>query len=87
MSGNKFVALKLIEGYKLFIDPLKPKVCRFYPSCSDYMKEAIEKKGVLKGVLLGCKRLLKCHPFHPGGIDLVEEEEEGISNSLPTDKT
>lgn len=85
IMGNTFIALGLIGFYKRFIDPMKPKVCRFYPSCSDYMAEAIQKKGLLRGLWLGTKRLLKCHPFHPGGIDLVEEE--GISNSFPTDKT
>jgi hypothetical protein len=83
--GNTFIALGLIRFYKIFIDPFKPKCCRFYPSCSDYMYEAIQKKGVLKGTILGCKRILKCHPFHPGGIDVVDDA--GISNSFPTDKT
>ena len=85
ISGNTFIALKLIRFYQIFLDPLKPKSCRFYPSCSNYMAEAIQKKGLLKGLWMGSKRILKCHPFHPGGVDLVDEE--GISNSRPTDKT
>ena len=85
IMGNTFIALGLIGFHKRFLDPLKPKVCRFYPSCSDYMAEAIEKKGLFKGLWLGFKRLLKCHPFHPGGIDLVDDG--GISSSLPTDNT
>jgi putative membrane protein insertion efficiency factor len=85
ISGNTFIALGLIRFYKKFIDPHKPKSCRFYPSCSDYMSEAIQKKGLMKGLWKGCIRLLKCHPFHPGGLDFVEDC--GISNSLPTDKT
>jgi uncharacterized protein len=47
----------------------RPPVCRFYPSCSAYTKEAVEKYGAAKGLFLGAKRLLKCHPFHPGGYD------------------
>lgn len=45
-------------------------VCRFYPSCSEYSYQAIEKYGVLKGLFLGLKRISKCHSWHPGGIDL-----------------
>ena len=82
--GNTFIALELIRFYKKFIDPLKPKWCRFYPSCSDYMSEAIQKKGLILGLWKGCMRLLKCHPFHPGGVDFVEDC--GISNSFPTDR-
>ncbi len=85
ISGNTFIALGLIKFYKKWLDPLKPKWCRFYPSCSDYMSEAIQKKGLIQGMRMGLLRLLKCHPFHPGGIDFVEDE--GISSSLPTDKT
>jgi putative membrane protein insertion efficiency factor len=45
--------------------------CRFYPTCSQYSKHSLEKHGLLKGVVLTCVRLLKCHPFHPGGYDPV----------------
>ncbi|KPJ70247.1 hypothetical protein AMJ44_00610 [candidate division WOR-1 bacterium DG_54_3] len=67
----KKYALALIKGYKIFISPLLGNHCRFHPSCSAYTYEAIQKFGLLKGVYLGGKRLLKCHPFHPGGVDLV----------------
>ena len=67
---KKFV-LFLIRGYKKLISPLLGKHCRFYPTCSQYTLEAIEKYGLTKGLLLGTKRILKCHPFHPGGIDPV----------------
>jgi putative membrane protein insertion efficiency factor len=60
-----------IRLYQLVLSPLLGRQCRFYPSCSSYTKEAIEKHGALKGIFLGGKRLLKCHPFHPGGVDLV----------------
>jgi len=65
------IAIGLIRIYKLIVSPLLPSACRFYPTCSDYMKEAIEKHGVVKGVGLGLRRLSRCHPFHEGGIDPV----------------
>jgi putative membrane protein insertion efficiency factor len=58
-----------IKGYQKIISPLFPPTCRFYPSCSAYFIQAVEKYGVLKGSYLGIKRILKCHPFHPGGYD------------------
>jgi hypothetical protein len=61
----------MIWLYQLILSPLIGRQCRFYPSCSSYTREAIEKYGVLEGIFLGGKRLLKCHPFHPGGVDLV----------------
>jgi len=67
----KKFGLTLIKGYKIFISPLLGNHCRFHPSCSAYTHEAIKKYGLLKGAYLGGKRLLKCHPFHPGGVDLV----------------
>lgn len=66
----KKLLLKLINIYQS-ISKLTPPTCRFYPTCSEYMKQAILKYGVLKGVFLGVKRILKCHPFHPGGYDPV----------------
>ncbi|MCP2519213.1 membrane protein insertion efficiency factor YidD [SCandidatus Aminicenantes bacterium Aminicenantia_JdfR_composite] len=65
------IVLGLIKFYKKFISPLLGNRCRFYPTCSDYTFQAIEKYGLFKGLLLGGKRLLKCHPFNPGGIDPV----------------
>jgi len=69
---QKFLIL-LIQGYRLFISPWLGPHCRFYPSCSEYMQIAIAKHGVGYGLLLGIKRLLRCHPFHPGGFDPVPE--------------
>ncbi|MCP5052353.1 MAG: membrane protein insertion efficiency factor YidD [bacterium] len=63
--------LLLIRGYKKGISPLLGNNCRFYPTCSAYTYEAIEKHGVLKGVYLGVRRILKCQPFHAGGYDPV----------------
>lgn len=60
-----------IRFYQIFISPLKPPTCRFYPTCSAYAIEAIQKKGPVKGTWLAIKRIAKCHPFHPGGCDPV----------------
>jgi putative membrane protein insertion efficiency factor len=65
-------ALQLpIHVYRKFISPLKPPACRFYPTCSQYALEALEEHGAVKGSWLAVKRIAKCHPFHPGGIDKV----------------
>jgi len=63
--------LFFIKVYQLLISPLTGPTCRFYPSCSEYAFEAVKKHGSLKGVFLAVKRILKCHPFHPGGFDPV----------------
>ena len=67
----KRLVLLLIRGYKTFLSPLLGSHCRFYPTCAAYTHTAIEKHGLLKGIFLGTKRLFKCHPFHPGGVDPV----------------
>ncbi|MEA3356260.1 MAG: membrane protein insertion efficiency factor YidD [Candidatus Bipolaricaulota bacterium] len=63
--------LALIEFYQRFISPVFPARCRFYPSCSQYTREAIAKYGPLKGGLLAIRRVLRCHPGDPGGFDPV----------------
>ncbi|MDR7545441.1 MAG: membrane protein insertion efficiency factor YidD [Armatimonadota bacterium] len=63
--------LLLIEGYRRFISPLLPRACRFYPSCSAYAAEAIARHGAARGTVLALRRILRCHPFHPGGYDPV----------------
>ncbi|WP_367924590.1 membrane protein insertion efficiency factor YidD [uncultured Ruthenibacterium sp.] len=60
-----------IKGYKKFISPLLGNNCRFYPTCSEYTMQAIEIHGVVKGILLGAWRILRCNPFCKGGIDPV----------------
>jgi putative membrane protein insertion efficiency factor len=63
--------MALIRGYQLAISPWLGRNCRFYPSCSQYTLEAIERHGALKGLWLGVRRVSRCHPFHPGGHDPV----------------
>lgn len=67
----KRLVLFLLRAYKTTLSPFLGNHCRFAPSCSDYMTQAVSKYGALKGIYLGTKRLLKCHPFHPGGVDPV----------------
>lgn len=61
----------IIRGYQYSISPLLPQSCRFHPTCSTYALEAVRRYGVLKGLWLAARRLVKCHPWHPGGIDPV----------------
>ncbi|MCC6395366.1 MAG: membrane protein insertion efficiency factor YidD [Bryobacterales bacterium] len=63
--------IALLRFYKRWISPLLPSACRFAPTCSEYMMQAVEKHGAAHGVWLGLKRLSKCHPFHQGGYDPV----------------
>ena len=63
--------LVLIRGYKYAISPLLGQNCRFFPSCSEYTAQAIQKHGACKGACLGLKRILLCHPWNPGGFDPV----------------
>jgi putative membrane protein insertion efficiency factor len=65
------VFLALIRFYRRRISPILPPSCRFYPTCSEYTYQAIEKYGALKGGWLGVRRIARCHPFHPGGFDPV----------------
>ncbi|OFX27480.1 MAG: membrane protein insertion efficiency factor YidD [Armatimonadetes bacterium RBG_16_67_12] len=67
--------LLLIAAYQRLLSPLLPRSCRFYPSCSTYAAEAIERHGAARGVMLAVRRILRCHPFHPGGYDPVPLKE------------
>lgn len=67
----RFLALLLITAYQKVISPLFPSTCRFYPSCSEYAKQAIQKHGMVKGGWLALKRISRCHPRNPGGLDPV----------------
>ncbi|MFO7171747.1 MAG: membrane protein insertion efficiency factor YidD [Bacillota bacterium] len=66
------VAVLAIRFYQVALSPLKGgPTCRFYPSCSQYALEAVERYGVIRGGWLALRRILRCHPFHPGGYDPV----------------
>ncbi|MCR4371256.1 membrane protein insertion efficiency factor YidD [Bacillus amyloliquefaciens] len=72
----KTIMIAVIRGYQKFISPLTPPSCRFYPTCSQYGIEAVKTHGALKGGWLTLKRILKCHPFHPGGVDPVPDKKQ-----------
>ncbi|NIO06207.1 MAG: membrane protein insertion efficiency factor YidD [Proteobacteria bacterium] len=65
------ILVALIRGYQIFLSPVFGPTCRFAPSCSNYAIEALRRFGVARGSWLSLRRLLKCHPFHPGGYDPV----------------
>ena len=72
----KKIFLSIIRFYQVAISPLKPPTCRFYPTCSHYGLEAVERFGAVKSGWLAMKRILKCHPFHPGGFDPVPQKKQ-----------
>ncbi|MDI6809098.1 MAG: membrane protein insertion efficiency factor YidD [Candidatus Eisenbacteria bacterium] len=65
----KRIVVFLVKSYQRILSPVLPPSCRFYPSCSDYSLEALERYGVFRGLYLTARRLLCCHPFHAGGFD------------------
>ena len=67
------VLIALIRVYQMGISPVLGNHCRFYPSCSQYACEALERHGALRGGWLAIRRVLRCHPWHPGGVDPVPE--------------
>lgn len=68
----KRLAIAGINFYRKFLSPLKPPTCRYYPSCSRYALDAVNRYGVMSGLWLAFKRLIRCHPWHAGGYDPVE---------------
>jgi len=74
---NKIIIL-LISFYQKYISPLKPATCRFYPTCSEYTAQALKKYGLLKGLRLSVVRILRCHPFNPGGHDPLPDFSEFV---------
>ncbi|MDR3569317.1 MAG: membrane protein insertion efficiency factor YidD [Syntrophobacteraceae bacterium] len=73
----RWIFLGLIRTYQIMISPLFPQACRFSPSCSRYAYDAIEIHGVPRGIYLGLRRVLRCHPFSPGGYDPVPQRSFG----------
>jgi putative membrane protein insertion efficiency factor len=71
MTAVQKMALLAIRFYQKAISPYFPPSCRFYPTCSAYAYEAVEKYGIFRGSILAARRILRCHPFHPGGYDPV----------------
>ncbi|MHB1632802.1 MAG: membrane protein insertion efficiency factor YidD [Acidithiobacillus sp.] len=70
MSARR-VAVIVVRGYQYIISPMLGHHCRFYPTCSEYTCQAIERYGIAKGSWLGIKRISRCHPWQPGGVDPV----------------
>ena len=68
----RVILISLLRFYKAVISPWLPPSCRFVPTCSEYAREAIERHGALRGSMMSVRRLLRCHPFHPGGYDPVK---------------
>jgi len=69
-------AILLVRGYQKILSPWLGQRCRFHPSCSNYCIEALQQHGMVRGLWLGLKRILKCQPFHPGGFDPVPEKKK-----------
>lgn len=84
------VLLTLIAGYRRFVSPLLGPRCRFYPSCSEYAAVAIARHGALRGSWLGVRRISRCHPWNPGGVDHVPPARQSSvesSEARPTGMT
>jgi len=81
----KWLIRLFIRGYQLVISPLLGPRCRFYPSCSEYTLEAVELHGVIRGLWLGIKRVSKCHPLHPGGVDPVPQPNRRVHDETSHD--
>lgn len=76
----KRIFVFIIKGYSYLISPFLGSNCRYFPSCSDYTMEAVEKHGVIRGIWLGIKRISRCHPWHEGGVDPVPEPRRKCSH-------
>ncbi|MBN2321176.1 MAG: membrane protein insertion efficiency factor YidD [Acidobacteria bacterium] len=72
-AGLQSLILLFLRGYKKYISPFLPSACRFEPTCSVYMYQAIQKKGIIRGLYWGIRRILRCHPFCEGGFDPFPE--------------
>lgn len=84
MTWLRRVVVLPIRFYRRILSPLKPRTCRFHPTCSQYALEAILSHGVLRGCYLATRRILRCHPFHSGGYDPVPPAREQNSAQDPS---
>jgi putative membrane protein insertion efficiency factor len=80
-------AIWLVRAYQLVWSPMRPQTCRFYPSCSAYALTALERFGLLRGSWLAARRLLRCHPWNPGGVDHVPQRRPEHTSGHPTHQT
>lgn len=78
--GGRLLVAPVI-AYRRWLSPALPARCRFYPSCSAYALEAIARHGALRGTGLAIRRVLRCHPFHPGGYDPVPDSEKDVTGA------
>lgn len=90
MSAKRIVlavVMAPLSFYRRVISPLTPQTCRYYPSCSAYAEEALKTHGVLRGSWLALRRLARCHPWTPGGVDHVPTRTTRDDNALATPAT
>lgn len=80
----KTLLLGALRLYQIVLSPWIGNQCRFYPTCSEYARQAVETHGSLRGSALAAKRLCKCHPWHPGGFDPVPGREEAVDDQSGT---
>jgi uncharacterized protein len=80
----RLVLIWLLRAYRLLISPLYGQVCRYYPSCSAYALEAVTEHGAARGSWLALRRVLRCHPWAPGGVDLVPPRSDRVSHTSQT---
>jgi len=67
----QWIVIRALRLYQLALSPFLPSACRFHPTCSEYMRQAVAHHGAIKGMWMGLRRLARCHPFHTGGYDPV----------------
>lgn len=77
----RYLFIGLVKFYQKAISPFKPPSCRFFPTCSEYSLQSFQRFGAFKGLYLTIKRISKCHPLHPGGIDLVPEKNKKVNRN------
>jgi len=82
MNILSYILIKIIKGYKFLISPLLGNSCRYLPTCSDYSIDALKEYGLIKGIFMSVKRILRCHPWGKGGFDPVKKEIKVKNNGL-----